>query len=204
MKALVIYRTLLYYIGVVNEQYITYKNKSKTCSFTNTGKVVYMTVATSLFAPDAVYTSDKTSKEEVLEEVYGKLLKAGYVKGDFLSHIIEREEHYPTGIDTSPISKELPNVAIPHTEGEFVNARLIVPIALKHPVKFQNMIEPDKSLEVKFLFMILNNDPEGQANVLAQIMGFLSTTPVKDLVRLFNLTSTKQIFDFMSENFKQE
>lgn len=43
-----------------------------------------MTVATSLFAPDAVYTSDKTSKEEVLEEVYGKLLKAGYVKGDFL------------------------------------------------------------------------------------------------------------------------
>ena len=66
------------------------------------------------------------------------------------------------------------------------------------------MIEPDKSLEVKFLFMILNNDPEGQANVLAQIMGFLSTTPVKDLVRLFNLTSTKQIFDFMSENFKQE
>lgn len=102
-----------------------------------------MTVATSLFAPDAVYTSDKTSKEEVLEEVYGKLLKAGYVKGDFLSHIIEREEHYPTGIDTSPISKELPNVAIPHTEGEFVNARLIVPIALKHPIKFQNMIEPD-------------------------------------------------------------
>ena len=143
MKALVIYRMLLYYIGVTNEQYLTYKNKSKTCSFTNTGKAVHMTVATSLFAPDAVYTSDKTSKEEVLEEVYGKLLKAGYVKGDFLSHIIEREEHYPTGIDTSPISKELPNVAIPHTEGEFVNARLIVPIALKHPIKFQNMIEPD-------------------------------------------------------------
>lgn len=143
MKALVIYRMLLYYIGVINEQYLTYKNKSKTCSFTNTGKAVHMTVATSLFAPDAVYTSDKTSKEEVLEEVYGKLLKTGYVKGDFLSHIIEREEHYPTGIDTSPISKELPNVAIPHTEGEFVNARLIVPIALKHPIKFQNMIEPD-------------------------------------------------------------
>ena len=37
----------------------------------------------------------------------------------------------------------MPNVAIPHTEGEFVNARLIVPIALKHPIKFQNMIEPD-------------------------------------------------------------
>lgn len=42
-----------------------------------------MTVATSLFAPDAVFTSDKTSKEEVLKEVYGKLLKAGLCKRKF-------------------------------------------------------------------------------------------------------------------------
>lgn len=29
MKALVIYRTLLYYIGVVNEQYLTYKKQKQ-------------------------------------------------------------------------------------------------------------------------------------------------------------------------------
>ena len=128
-----------------------------------------MTVATSLFAPDAVYTSDKTSKEEVLEEVYGKLLKAGYVKGDFLSHIIEREEHYPTGIDTSPISKELPNVAIPHTEGEFVNARLIVPIALKHPIKFQNMIEPDSLPILEGMISEIENNYSQAWQIIQQI-----------------------------------
>lgn len=128
-----------------------------------------MTVATSLFAPDAVYTSDKTSKEEVLEEVYGKLLKAGYVKGDFLSHIIEREEHYPTGIDTSPISKELPNVAIPHTEGEFVNARLIVPIALKHPIKFQNMIEPDSLPILEGMISEIENNYSQAWQIVQQI-----------------------------------
>ncbi len=41
--------------------------------------------------------------------------------------------------------------AIPHTEGEFVNARLIVPVGLKHPIKFKNMVNPSQELEVKFL-----------------------------------------------------
>ena len=65
------------------------------------------------------------------------------------------------------------------------------------------MIEPDKELDVKFLFMILNNDPEGQANILAQIMDFLNSTPVDQLTKLFNLKSTDEIYEFMAEHFKQ-
>ncbi len=156
-----------------------------------------------LFADDAVFISDQSNKEAVIREVYQKLLDRGYVKGDFIEHILERESKYPTGIDTSPISKGLPNVAIPHTEGEFVNTRMIVPIELTHPIKFNNMIEPDKELDVKFLFMILNNDPEGQANILAQIMDFLNSTPVDQLTKLFNLKSTDEIYEFMAEHFKQ-
>ena len=83
-----------------------------------------------LFADDAVFISSQSDKEAVIREVYQKLLDRGYVKGDFIEHILERENKYPTGIDTSPISKDLPNVAIPHTEGEFVNTRMIVPIEI--------------------------------------------------------------------------
>lgn len=158
---------------------------------------------TSLFAKDAVYISDSVDRDMVFSDVYRNLLKAGYVKGKFLSHVLEREDLYPTGIDTSPISKELPNIAIPHTEGEFVNARLIVPVLLKHPIRFNNMVDPQKTLDVSFLFMILNNDPTGQANVLAQIMDFLAHTSVDKLMELFSLDSTKEIYDFLTENFKQ-
>lgn len=158
---------------------------------------------TSLFAKDAVYISDAVDRDMVFSDVYRNLLKAGYVKGNFLSHVLEREDLYPTGIDTSPISKELPNIAIPHTEGEFVNARLIVPVLLKHPIRFNNMVDPQKTLDVSFLFMILNNDPTGQANVLAQIMDFLAHTSVDKLMELFSLDSTKEIYDFLTENFKQ-
>lgn len=158
---------------------------------------------TSLFAKDAVYISDSVDRDMVFSDVYRNLLKAGYVKGNFLSHVLEREDLYPTGIDTSPISKELPNIAIPHTEGEFVNARLIVPVLLKHPIRFNNMVDPQKTLDVSFLFMILNNDPTGQANVLAQIMDFFAHTSVDKLMELFSLDSTKEIYDFLTENFKQ-
>lgn len=158
---------------------------------------------TSLFAKDAVYISDSVDRDMVFSDVYRNLLKAGYVKGNFLSHVLEREDLYPTGIDTSPISKKLPNIAIPHTEGEFVNARLIVPVLLKHPIRFNNMVDPQKTLDVSFLFMILNNDPTGQANVLAQIMDFLAHTSVGKLMELFSLDSTKEIYDFLTENFKQ-
>lgn len=158
---------------------------------------------TSLFAKDAVYISDSVDRDMVFSDVYRNLLKAGYVKGNFLSHVLEREDLYPTGMDTSPISKELPNIAIPHTEGEFVNARLIVPVLLKHPIRFNNMVDPQKTLDVSFLFMILNNDPTGQANVLAQIMDFLAHTSVDKLMELFSLDSTKEIYDFLTENFKQ-
>ncbi|MBN7276803.1 PTS sugar transporter subunit IIA [Lactobacillus acetotolerans] len=161
-----------------------------------------MADVTSLFAPDAVFVSNGKNSKDVFQEVYDKLLEKDYVKPEFLFEIIKREEDYPTGIDTSPISKDLPNVAVPHTEGEFVNARLIVPVALKQPVQFKNMIAPDHELEVKFLFMILNNDPEGQANILARIMDFLRATPVSKLKKLFNLTSPKDVYQFMSENFK--
>lgn len=158
---------------------------------------------TSLFAKDAVYISDSVDRDMVFSDVYRNLLKAGYVKGNFLSHVLEREDLYPTGIDTSPISKKLPNIAIPHTEGEFINARLIVPVLLKHPIRFNNMVDPQKTLDVSFLFMILNNDPTGQANVLAQIMDFLAHTSVDKLMELFSLDSTKEIYDFLTENFKQ-
>ena len=66
------------------------------------------------------------------------------------------------------------------------------------------MIDPSQELEVKFLFMILNNDPEGQANILAQIMDFLASTSVLQLNKLFNLTDTNKIYEFLSENFKQK
>ncbi|AEG41397.1 PTS sugar transporter subunit IIA [Lactobacillus kefiranofaciens] len=160
-----------------------------------------MTNTRNLFTPDAVFVTDQTKQDLVLKEVYDNLLQRGYVKGNFLSHIVKREHDFPTGLDTSTLGKNIPNIAIPHTEGEFVNTRLIVPVSLREPVVFHNMIKPDEALEVKFLFMLLDNDPDGQAQLLASVMDFLAKTPANELREVFNFTDAQAIYAFLEQKF---
>lgn len=154
-----------------------------------------------LFVEDTVYISSKTTAEEVIQEISDKLLEKGLVKPDFYQNVIGREKDYPTGIDLGVVNEALPNIAIPHTEGEFVNVRRVIPVHLEEPVTFKNMIDPDSSMEVKFLFMILNNDPEGQSNILAQIMNFCTTTSVNDLEAFFKSTDKSAIYEFLNRSF---
>lgn len=155
----------------------------------------------SIFASDAVFVSSETNQDKLLEEIYNQLLACGYVKGNFLAHIVEREHNYPTGLNTNTLGMDLPNIAIPHTEGEFVNTRLIVPVALENPVIFHNMINPSEALEVKFLFMLLETNPDGQAKLLSQVMNFLAKTPEKDLRNFLNFTDPDAIYQYLIQNF---
>jgi len=155
----------------------------------------------SLFDERLVFVEDADTQAEVFHQVADKLVEMGAVKPDFLANLSEREQNYPTGIDMSVVNPAYPNVAIPHTEGEFVNVRKIVPIKLVKPIIFNNMIDPETEFPVSFLFMILNNDPEGQANVLAQIMDFLTTTSEADLLNLFATTDTHTIYQTLAPHF---
>ena len=157
-----------------------------------------------LFVEDTVYISSKTTAEEVIKEISDKLLEKGLVKPEFYENVIGREKDYPTGIDLGVVNEDLPNIAIPHTEGEFVNVRRVIPVHLENPVTFKNMIDPSSSMEVKFLFMILNNDPEGQSNILAQIMNFCTTTSANDLGTFFKSTDTKAIYQFLNRSFADQ
>ncbi|KRL90123.1 PTS sugar transporter subunit IIA [Lactobacillus kalixensis] len=156
----------------------------------------------AIFSRDAVFTSFQSNQDQLLKEIYDKLLDLGYVKGDFLAHIIEREHNFPTGLDTSTLGENLPNIAIPHTEGEFVNKRLIVPVALENPVVFHNMIRPDEELSVKFLFMLLETNPDGQAKLLSQVMNFLAKTPEEDLRNFLNFKDPDSIYEYLLQNFE--
>lgn len=157
-----------------------------------------------LFATDAVFVSNETEQDQLLKNIYDHLLERGYVNGNFLSHIVEREHNYPTGLDTSTLGDELPNIAIPHTEGEFVNKRLIVPVALKKPVIFHNMIKPDEKLKVRFLFMLLETNPDGQAKLLSQVMNFLAKTSVTDLRNFLNFSEPDAIYQYLEQNFYKD
>lgn len=155
----------------------------------------------SLFKEDAVFISRQNAKDKVFKEISKKLSTKGYVKNSFLKNISERELNYPTGMDMTILGDNIPNVAIPHTEAEHVNDTLIVPVKLKEAVQFKNMINPDETLDVSYLFMILNNNSDEQANILSLIMDFLNKDEPEELKDFFELDNTDEIYNYLVKKF---
>lgn len=157
-----------------------------------------------LFFEETIYVSDKTTQKEVFEEVYLNLLNKQLVTENFLESLLERERNYPTGLDLSPVSEILPNIAIPHTESEYVRTTRFIPIKLKNEIIFHNMISPSDQLSIRFLFMILNDNGEAQAGMLADIMDFINSVDKDKLRIFFELEDTEAIYKFLEEYFIME
>ena len=66
------------------------------------------------------------------------------------------------------------------------------------------MISPSDHLSVRFLFMILNENGEAQAGMLADIMDFINSVDKKELCAFFKLEDTEAIYQFLEEHFTME
>lgn len=154
-----------------------------------------------LFYPETVFISQAKTKEEMFETVGKELLKQDLVTEDFCTKVIERENNYPTGMDLSPINADYEDIAIPHTETDYVKTTRIVPIKFEQPITFHNMIMPDDTVEARMAFMILNQDPEAQVNILAQIMDFINRLSAEEVSELFAMEDTEKIYRFLNEKF---
>ncbi len=155
----------------------------------------------SLISLDTCFVSNGETQEEVFKEISKQLYDMKFVDDKFLDNLCEREKEYPTGIDLQVLESGLPNIAVPHTEPEFVFTRRIVPVKLTRDVEFHNMIDPQDSFKVRFLFMILNDSPEAQTNILAQIMDFITQTNPDELKSLFDSTDKEEIYKYLSKKF---
>lgn len=159
-------------------------------------------MAKELFKKDAIFISEKKNQRDVFKEIVPNLQKLGLVKEDFLENLLIREDKYPTGISLKPLSRQLPDIAIPHTEGKYVNTSMIVPIVLKEKIEFKNMVNPPESLPVKFMFMILSKDSDVHAEILGNIMDFLSQQSTEDLIKLFNSKTSEEVYRFLKAKFE--
>lgn len=151
-----------------------------------------------LFSEDLVFIEEAQDSNDIFNKVGKKLIEKGLVKQSFIDAIVEREKDFPTGLDLSVVDAEtkIPNVAIPHTEGEHCNAKKVVVVKLKNEIVFNNMISPTDKLSVKFLFMILNNERSSQANILASLMDFF--TKNQNVNKLCELNDEKEIYNYIT------
>lgn len=121
-------------------------------------------------------------KNEVFELIYKEALERGYVKKEYLEKVKERESVFPTGLNMNHH-----NVAIPHTDPEFVNEQFIAVATLDKPVLFYLMDDNTKQVDVNVVFMLGLNEPHSQLTVLQEIMGTLQDdTKIEGILKASN------------------
>jgi transcriptional antiterminator len=87
------------------------------------------------------------SSRETIKLLGNVLIKNGFAKDGLVEAILSREKKFPTGINT-----EIP-IAIPHSGPEFTIKKGLAIATLKNPVKFHEMGNPEKSLDVRIVIM---------------------------------------------------
>lgn len=149
------------------------------------------------FRKDLVFCLEADNQEQLFDQVATLLEEKKVVTDTYRSALIERERMFPTGLDMEFLGKELPNVAIPHTDTIHNLTENVVVVRLAKPVTFHNMIAPDKEVEVSLLFFIINNSNSSQTNILAQLMDFF--TGNGHLEALSKITEPEALFQYISE-----
>ena len=149
------------------------------------------------FNKDLVFCLEADNQEQLFDQVATLLEEKKVVTDTYRSALIEREKMFPTGLDMKFLGKDLPNVAIPHTDTIHNLTENVVVVRLAKPVTFHNMIAPDKEVEVSLLFFIINNSSSSQTNILAQLMDFF--TGNGHLEALSKITEPEALFQYISE-----
>ena len=149
------------------------------------------------FSKDLVFCLEADNQEQLFDQVATLLEEKKVVTDTYRSALIEREKIFPTGLDMEFLGKDLPNVAIPHTDTIHNLTENVVVVRLAKPVTFHNMIAPDKEVEVSLLFFIINNSSSSQTNILAQLMDFF--TGNGHLEALSKITEPEALFQYISE-----
>lgn len=91
-----------------------------------------------------------------------------YVTELFATKLAEREAQFPTGLELTGA-----NVAIPHTDPEYVDKQFIALYTLEDKVAFKRMDDPSNETKVSVVFVLGLNEPHAQLEVLQELMGKL-------------------------------
>lgn len=145
-----------------------------------------------LLEKDLIFINESfKNRNEIFEYLNSKLLEKGYVKDSFLKGIVDREENYPTGLQT-PIC----GIAIPHTDSEHIKEEKLVVLTLNEPVEFENM-DGSSDVDVKIVIMMLIKGGDNQIYMLQRLFSMFLENNKIEVIK--NATDKDEIIRLMNK-----
>jgi mannitol/fructose-specific phosphotransferase system IIA component (Ntr-type)/galactitol-specific phosphotransferase system IIB component len=129
------------------------------------------------------------SSRETIKLLGNALIKNGFAKDGLVEAILSREKKFPTGINT-----EIP-IAIPHTSPEFTIKKGLAIATLKNLVKFHEMGNPEKSLDVRIVIMpVLTGKEEDGKEFYELLQRLRDKKIVNELLECYSPQTVKKFF----------
>jgi len=145
------------------------------------------------------FDKEYDSKEQLFDVLSSKLVSEGFVEDNYNKEILKREKVYPTGLKTKYC-----NVAIPHTNSEFVKQPFIYFTRLKDKLNFCEMSGVEETLEVKMVFVLGIKEAKNQVVILQSIMNFLmDAQKVKDCLNSNDKKRVEKIIEEILEGVNE-
>ncbi|MBG9813641.1 hypothetical protein ABD68_19300 [Bacillus endophyticus] len=122
-----------------------------------------------MISEKSVFTGlEVSNKEEALKTLSDSLLEQGFIHDNFYESLINRENNHPTGLESFDMG-----IAIPHTDPKHVKQDSIAIAVLDKPVPFQDMVDGNKSIDVKIIFLLGLSKSTKHLNILKQIIDLI-------------------------------
>ncbi|MDF2674618.1 MAG: hypothetical protein K0R09_2886 [Clostridiales bacterium] len=148
-----------------------------------------MNETVSFLHEDLVFLNyEVKNRDELLIGLSEILIEKGYAKDSYTKGILDREEIFPTGLNTEGVK-----VAIPHTDAKHVNIPAIVIAKLKNPIVFKEMGSDTNEVEASLIFMLALQNPEHQLETLSRLMTIFSNGEI--LKSIYEAESASQVIE---------
>ncbi|MFT8708330.1 MAG: PTS sugar transporter subunit IIA [Sporolactobacillus sp.] len=149
------------------------------------------------FKKDLVFLDvDWADTNEFFHQIDDLLKQGGYVAPTFYQAITEREQNYPTGLQTVSVG-----AAIPHADPIHIEKPFIAVVRPSQPIAFAPMggSPDDPKIQAKLVFVlgVLRNGL--QVKVLQQMMALLSDETVID--QLLQANTNDELLHIMKQSF---
>ena len=135
---------------------------------------------------------------EILTELANCLQTNGYVTDNYLEFLLKREKEFPTGLY---LEKCKYNIAIPHSEPEYVIRSGIAIATLENPVEFQRMDFPDKKVSVSIIIMLAVNQSVQHIELMAQLIAMIQRDAL--IENILHTHDTKELLDLFNKELKK-
>lgn len=134
---------------------------------------------------------DVEDYHELFSKVGEQMINLGYAKSGYIEELNRREKSFPTGVPVKPIG-----VAIPHTEGQYINNNRLAVVTLKHPIDFEIMGSNNEKMPVSLVIFIGVHNGKEHMMILQKlieliqnpsfVLSLLKTDTIEDLYNLLN------------------